>query len=148
MRSSIARLAVLMSFCVATTGCAGLQVSKDHPMPTVQADKGLVYFYRESSFKGAAIHYDISDNGTVIGALQSGTYFYENATPGPHTYSAKTEASSEVTLNVEAGKTYYVKGSITFGFVAGHPKLEIADETAAQAALAKLDYAVKPGTGN
>ncbi len=116
-------------------------------MPTVQPDKGLVYFYRESSFKGAGIQYDIRDNGSVIGALQSGTYFYENATPGPHTYSAKTEATSEVSLNVEAGKTYYVKGSITFGFVAGHPKLEIANEADAQAALSKLDYAVKPGTG-
>jgi hypothetical protein len=126
-------------------GCAGMQRSKDHPMPTVQPHKGLVYFYRESSFKGAAIQYDIRDNGDVIGALQSGTYFYEYATPGQHTYSAKTEATSEVTLDVEAGKAYYVKGSITFGFMAGHPKLEVvSDGAAAQAALAKLDYATKP----
>lgn len=72
-------------------------------MPAVQVGKGLVYLYRESSFKGAGIQYDIKDNGDVIGALQSGTYFYEYATPGPHTYSAKTEASTEVTINVEAG---------------------------------------------
>ena len=86
----------------------------------------------------------MSELQEVIGALQSGTYFYEYATPGQHTYSAKTEAGSEVTLNVEAGKTYYIKGSISMGFMAGHPKLEVvSDEAAAQAALAKTDYAVK-----
>lgn len=145
MRALITRVGVIGLACLMMAGCAGMQRSKDHPMPTVQPDKGLVYFYRESSFKGAAIQYDVRDNGDVIGALQSGTYFYENATPGQHTYSSKTEASSEVTLNVEAGKTYYVKGSISMGFMAGHPHLEIVpDEAAAQAALAKLDYATKP----
>jgi hypothetical protein len=144
MRALIARVCVMALACLMMAGCAGMQRSKDHPAPTVQPDKGLVYFYRESSFKGAGIQYDIRDNGEVIGALQSGTYFYEYATPGQHTYSAKTEASSEVVLNVEAGKTYYVKGSITFGFIAGHPKLEIvSDEVAAQAALTKVDYATK-----
>lgn len=120
--------------------------STQHPMPTVQPDHGLVYFYRESHFGGAGIQYDIRDNGEVIGALQSGTYFFENATPGKHTYSAKTEAESDVTVDVAAGKIYYVQGSISMGFFAGHPHLKVTDQEAAQAALAKLDYAVKPGT--
>ena len=120
--------------------------STQHPMPSVQPDHGLVYFYRESHFGGAGIQYDIRDNGEVIGALQSGTYFFENATPGKHTYSAKTEAESDVTLNVAAGKIYYVQGSISMGFFAGHPHLKVTDQEAAHAALAKLDYAVKPGT--
>ena len=144
MRSLIARIGVLGLAGLMMAGCAGMQRSKDHPMPTVQPDKGLVYFYRESSFKGAAVQYDIRDNGDVIGALQSGTYFYEYATPGQHTYSSKTEVTSEVNLNIEAGKTYYIKGSVGFGFVAARPKLEIvSDDAAAQAALAKLDYATK-----
>ncbi len=120
--------------------------STEHPQPTVQADHGLVYFYRESHFGGAAIQYDVRDNGNVIGALQSGTYFFENATPGKHTYSAKTEAESDVSIDVEAGKTYYVQGTISMGFFAGHPHLTLADSSTAQAALAKLDYATKPGT--
>jgi hypothetical protein len=148
MRTLIARIGVMGLACLMMAGCAGMQRSKDHPTPTVQPDKGLVYFYRESSFKGAAVQYDIRDNGNVIGALQSGTYFYEEATPGKHVYSAKTEVTSEVSVDVEAGKTYYVKGSIGFGFVAPHPKLEVvSDEAAAQAALAKEDYAVKTPTG-
>ena len=115
-------------------------------MPTVQPDHGLVYFYRESHFGGAGIQYDIRDNGDVIGALQSGTYFFENVTPGKHIYSAKTEAESDVTVDVKAGETYYVQGTISMGFFAGHPHLKLVDQGPAQAALSKLDYAVKPGT--
>lgn len=142
------RLAVVGCATLLMAGCAGMPRSSEHPLPSVQPDHGLVYFFRESSFKGAAIQYDVRDNGNVIGALQSGTYFFENATPGKHVYSAKTEAENDVTVDVAPGKTYYVQGTISMGFFAGHPHLKVADPAEAQAALAKLDYAVKPGTAS
>lgn len=144
MHSFIARATVIATVGLMMAGCAGMQRSTSHPVPTVQPDHGLVYFYRESHFLGAAIQYEVRDNGNVIGALQSGTYFFENATPGEHTYSSKTEAKTDVTIDVEAGKTYYVQGTISMGAFAGHPHLTEASAAAAQAALPKLDYAVMP----
>ncbi|HET7561650.1 MAG TPA: DUF2846 domain-containing protein [Rhodanobacteraceae bacterium] len=143
MHSFIARATMIATVGLMMAGCAGMQRSTSHPTPTVEPEHGLVYFYRESHFAGAAVQFDVRDNGNVIGALQSGTYFFENATPGEHTYSAKTEAKSDVTFNVEPGKTYYVQGSISMGFMAGHPHLKEVDAATAQAALPKLDYAVK-----
>jgi hypothetical protein len=141
-----ARISALGCAALLMGGCAGMTRSTEHPTPSIQPDHGLVYFFRESSFKGGAIQYDVRDNGNVIGALQSGTYFFENATPGKHTYSAKTEAESDVTIDVAAGQTYYVQGTISMGFFAGHPHLKLADASTAQPALAKLDYAVKPAS--
>lgn len=138
-----ARISALGCAALLMGGCAGMTRSTEHPTPSVQPDHGLVYFFRESSFKGAAIQFDVRDNGAVIGGLQSGTYFFENATPGKHTYSAKTEAESDVTIDVAAGQTYYVQGTISMGFFAGHPHLKQVDASTAQAVLTKLDYAVK-----
>lgn len=124
-------------------GCAGAQVMKDKPQPQATGDTAMIYFYRESHFKGAAVVYDIKDGDKTVGILQSGTYFYYPATPGDHTFSASTEASTSLPLHVEAGKTYYVRGSVSMGAFVGHPKLEVTDANSWQTQFADLKYAVK-----
>lgn len=137
--------AVLLGVVVLVLGgCVGAQIMKDKPQPQPSADNAMVYFFRESHFAGRGVVYDVQDNGKTIGMLQSGTYFYYPAAPGDHTFSAKTESSSTVTLHVEAGKTYYVRGSVTMGAFVGHPKLEVADAAAWQTQFADLKYGLKP----
>lgn len=46
---------------------------------------------------------------------------------GLNTLWAKTEAKSELPINVEMGKTYYLRCGITMGAFVGHPKLELVD---------------------
>ena len=140
----LARLALACLVAVVMTGCAGVQRHKSKPMPAPEPGKGLVYFFRPSSFIGGGVQIKISDAGKTIGALQSGTYFFYQTEPGTHQFGASTEAENTLTVNVEAGKTYYVEGSIGMGVLVGHGHLKEVDATVANEELPKLDYATLP----
>lgn len=90
---------------------------------------GQVVFFREKKFTGAAIKYKVREGETELGKLGSGTYFVASVAPGTHQYTVHSEAKDVLTLEVEAGETYYVQGSITMGFMAGRPNLSPSDES-------------------
>lgn len=127
----------VMSGC-ATSGPAFQKVEN------IPADKGLVYIYRSSSFKGAAVSYDVhvknKGNDKVVTNLKNGGYFPYFADAGENEVWAKTEAKSSVTLDVKPGQTYYVKGGIRMGFAIGRPELTMqpADVGAAEILECKL----------
>ena len=125
------------------TGCASVTKQATNQYPEAQPDKGLVYFYREKKLMGAMISYNIKENEQIIGAIANGTYFYVFADPGAHSYTASTESDSSRTLQVEAGKTYYVECSVEMGVLAGRPALKIASEAEAKSVLPGLKYATK-----
>lgn len=111
-------------------------------LPTAQPDKALIIFYRNSSIKGKAIRFEINDSGKrSIGTLRSGTIIHEYLEPGEHTFmvrSPSVDGQDSITLNVEEGKIYYVKGEILWGWPAGRPKFIQKSESEALADLGKL----------
>lgn len=95
------------------------------------AGKGLVYIYRPGKFMGGGVVFDVhagpkADNHPVV-ELASGGYFPYYAEPGELELWSKTESTSSVTLDVKAGQTAYVRGSIGVGFFVGRPSLEVVD---------------------
>jgi hypothetical protein len=84
---------------------------------------GTVVFFREKSFKGAAIRYKVRENGVELCKLASGTYCSVPVPVGKHTYVVHSEAKDALTLEVDSGETYYVIGKISMGVLAGHPNL-------------------------
>lgn len=118
---AFAGLAV-MSGC-ATEGPAFVKVEN------IPADKGLVYIYRSSSFKGGAVSYDVhvkdKAEDKVATHLTNGGYFPYFANPGENEVWAKTEAKSSVTVDVKPGQTYYIKGGVRMGFALGRPDLSL-----------------------
>ena len=141
LRSTIALALVAVISLV--SGCASVTRQATNVFPDPKPDKGLVYFYRESKILGMAVSYNVKEGDTVIGALAHGTYFFVFADPGKHTYTATTEATSSRTLDVEAGKTYYIEASVEMGLLAGHPALKIASDAEAKSVLPTLTYAIK-----
>jgi len=131
---------------VMMAGCAKMPLREDYvyeqPAQAATADDsaGLIYFYRESAFTGGGISYFIFEDATKIGLLKSGTYFTYKATPGKHTYLAETEARSAVTLDVQAGQTYYIEGGINIGMWAGRPQLTEVTKPVADKLLPGLKY--------
>jgi hypothetical protein len=89
---------------------------------------GQIVFFREKKFAGAAVKYKVREGETELGKLSSGTYFVASVAPGTHQYTVHSEAKDVLTIEVEAGETYYVQGSITMGFMAGRPNLSPSDE--------------------
>lgn len=90
--------------------------------------KGQIVFFRPSKFTGAAIGFKVREGQTELGKLRSGKYFIANVEPGAHEYTVHSEAKDVLTMEVEAGETYYVQGTITMGFMAGRPNLSPSDQ--------------------
>lgn len=126
---SIATLATRLFLAgVVTTlvSCAGVQTAATPTKPDQpEPGKGMVTFYRERAFAGGGVSYKVNDGDTPIGGLPNGSYFVAQASPGPHRYNAKTESTAEKTINIEAGKRYYVRGEVQMGLMVGRPKLTV-----------------------
>ena len=88
-------------------------------------DKGLVYIYRPSSFVGGGVSYDVKVGEIPVTTLYNGGYYPYFSSPGEIEFWAKTESRSAVTLDVEAGETYFIKGTVGVGFLIGRPHLSV-----------------------
>lgn len=99
------------------------------------AGQALIYLYRPDrtlgSFHRMDIHAGPVNAPTRVAAVWSGGYFPWYLPPGEVRLAARpwlaTDPQSTVTLNVEAGHTYYVKGTVTSGWKSPHAGLEIVD---------------------
>jgi hypothetical protein len=108
------------------------------------AGKGQVVFFRRSALQGAAIWFKVRENGAELGKLTPGRYFVVTAEPGIHTYTAATENTDKLRLEIEPGETYYVEGKISMGILIGRANLLPADQAAFEKVSAKLKPAAPP----
>lgn len=131
-----------------TLALAGLVVSapaaaqdvKVAPAITAPAPgKGQVVFYRPSGI-GPLIRCTVRENGKMIARVGNGKYYVMAAEPGAHAYTAKTESTDTVRVEVEPDETTYVKCKISMGIMAGRPNLSPSDA----AEYAKLGKKLKP----
>lgn len=100
--------------------------------------KGQIVFFRPSKFVGGAVGFIVREGQTELGKLRNGNYFVLAVEPGTHQYTVHSEAKDVLTLEVEAGETYYVQGTISMGVFAGHPNLSPSDQAAFDAISRKL----------
>lgn len=113
------------------TGCAGGRylTTRFQEVSNIPEGKALVYIYRTKTF-GSAVHHTVNVNESTVSDfhLYPKGYLVYYADPGENRFWAEIAGlDTEVILNVEAGKTYYIEGSIKMGVVVGRPYLEIQD---------------------
>ncbi|WP_225072842.1 DUF2846 domain-containing protein [Desulfuromonas sp. CSMB_57] len=110
-------------------GCANLgHVYQEELVPQ---NKGVVYIYRPSRFIGGGVSYDVKVGETPVTTLYNGGYFPYFSDPGEVEFWAKTESRSAVTLDIKAGETYFVKGTVGVGLLVGRPHLTVVPNEAA-----------------
>lgn len=125
------------------TGCAGMAppssytTHKTAPRVEPDTEHGVVCFLRESRIIGSGVTYYIQEDGKKVGVLRSGSYFFHKTSPGMHTYMAEDLTATYVSINVEAGKIYYVVGAATYG---GPSLAEVSEPVARQIIQGGLDY--------
>jgi hypothetical protein len=90
-------------------------------LPQLEAGKGLVVFYRLGKFGGSAIRFNLNHAEGFMGQLLNDTWLYKSVEPGEHTFWSQVISQDSITIRVEAGKTYYVKGVVKMGLVVGRP---------------------------
>lgn len=81
----------------------------------------MVVFYRLGKFGGSAIRFNLSHAEGFMGQLLNDTWLYKSVEPGEHTFWSQVISQDSITIRVEAGKTYYVKGVVKMGLVVGRP---------------------------
>jgi len=113
-------------------------------LPAPPDGKGLVVFFRKPAFQGSAVWFKVRENGVELGKITPGVYFVAVADPGEHTYTAATENKDSLKLQVDAGETYFVEGTITMGFFIGEANLTPSDEAAFDKVSQKLKLASPP----
>lgn len=106
-----------------------------------QPGKAQIVFFRPSKFTGAAIGFKVREGEVELGKLRSGKYFIAQVEPGTHQYTVHSEAKDVLTMEAEAGETYYVQGTITMGFMAGRPNLSPSDQATFDGMADKLKLA-------
>jgi len=99
---------------------------------------GQIVFFRPSKMLGAAIGFIVREGEEELGKLRNATYFVHATTPGQHSYVVHSEAKDVMNIEVEAGETYFVSGSLSMGVLAGRPNLSPSDHSTFEAAAKKL----------
>ena len=77
--------------------------------------------------------------------MEAGAYCVAFADPGTHDYEVHTEVHNRLTLEVDAGETYYVIGGISMGVVVNRPTISPADKAAFDALSPRLKQ-IKPAS--
>jgi hypothetical protein len=138
-------IAVVLGGC----GATGPKYSEiRNSIPELDPEHGRIYFYRSSPI-GGLVKPDIQLNGTVVGEMAPGGFFFVDRLPGLYTATATTEAEAKLPFPLEAKQTQYVRGSISLGIFVGRPNFELVDPRNAAAEITDLVYtgsmALQPG---
>ncbi len=104
-----------------------------------EAGKGQIVFFRSGGM-GFAMGCGVNENDVRVSALGAGKYFVIQATPGTHSYTAKSESKDVLTLEVDPGETYYVRCTIKMGIMVGRPNLSPSTKEEFDKASSKLKY--------
>ncbi|MDR0700120.1 MAG: DUF2846 domain-containing protein [Tannerella sp.] len=127
-------IALMFTTSLLMTSCGTGQTTTSYDVPPPEAqyvltnDCALLHIYRPSSMMGMAISYDLYLNEWVLFRVKNKTKTTIRITsPGTYTLWAKTEAREELPVNIELGKEYYLRCSVSMGAFVGRPDLSLID---------------------
>lgn len=106
--------------------------------PPAAAETGTVIFFREWKFAAGGLRYKVREGNVELCKLANGTYCVVTVPVGRHEYTVHSEAGELLTLEVESGDTYYLRGDISAGLFGGHPHLLPSDQATFESMSAKL----------
>jgi len=132
------------------SACASVDYSQKAVFPEASADKALIYFYRTPGFIGSTYRFNViepsrTEKNKKVGAMAQDSYFYLFANAGEHTYSVddrNKEQGSFITINVQAGKTYYIRVDVEYELVGGKPVFTEVSKSEAMQVLPTRKYVV------
>jgi hypothetical protein len=109
--------------------------------PDIKPDSGnaLVFFVRPSSMGFAIKTWAFVDDAPV-GVTKAKGYVVAEVEAGQHLFWSKAENVSALEMEVEGGKTYYLKQSPRFGVMKARVKLVPLDAKPGKKALSKCRY--------
>jgi hypothetical protein len=116
--------------------------STQHPTPTAPSDKALIYIVRPSNAAGR-IQTRLAVDGSWVGANYGNNYFFLTLDPGEHHFCSQAEDRNVLSLNLQAGKTYYLVQTVTTGMMKSRSTLQVITDLDGQESLTKSRLSVK-----
>lgn len=100
----------------------------NQPAKSENPEKVQVIIYRKNSPSGFAVVYDLYANDKYVTKIANNTYFATQFDEGLVYFTAQTEQKISASMNLEPGKTYYLRCGVSSGVWVGIPKLEFVPE--------------------
>jgi hypothetical protein len=129
-------LAIAVVSLTMLAGCAVQGADYQHVAPA--SDKASIYVYRTYPTAGfgsaAQVIINCGDNAVGLGP---GGYHRFTVPPGQILCSSHSENTAQVVLNAQPGHDYYLRQSLSMGFVQPRVSLQEVDAEAAQADIQK-----------
>jgi hypothetical protein len=114
-------------------------MSRDHVDPPPLPDgMARVYFFRPAKIWGAALRPRLILDGSPIGRVLAGKFFFKDIEPGVHEVKIRTEVKRKLQLKLRAGETQFVKVSVGFGWLIGRFQFELVAKDTAQDELSRI----------
>lgn len=96
----------------------------------LDVDYAILKVYRENSFSGAVVGYNLRLGDSVICRVKNNfKQTIHIKKDGLNTLWAKTESKVEIPINIKHGKTYYLRCGVKMGAFVGRPSLELVDSS-------------------
>ena len=108
------------------SACASLGPKFDQPIEP-KKDEAVVYFYRPSKMVGKAISFTINENEELITKMPNGGYYRHTTSGGYKDFTPDSKTDKKISMKLENGKTYFVRGEIKMGVWVGQPNIEVVD---------------------
>jgi len=112
----------------AAAAAAAANASAESHIPPAPADKAQVVFFRTGAYAGAATWFKVRENDAELGKLSNQSYFVALLDPGAHTFTSATENKTHLKMELDAGETYYVRGTLQMGVLLYEVNLAPADQ--------------------
>jgi hypothetical protein len=93
-----------------------------------------------------AVSFSVHEGTKGVAKLGNASYAVVDMAPGEHTFTIQSEAKDSLTLEVEAGETYYVQQTIGMGVILLRPHLAPSDESTFKAKAKSLKPSKKKPT--
>ena len=114
---------------------------KNHPTPDAPADKAMIYVLRPQMI-GFKINSKLAVDGEWMGVNRGKTYFYFTVEPGERHFCSESENQDYLSLNVEAGKTYFLQQKVEMGMWKARTNLVVMNEAEGRKRLADVHLSV------
>jgi hypothetical protein len=145
MKASSLRVLAIGLISMMAVGCATMNTVKEMPaevdskVKSMQppSGKALVYVVRPTLL-GKPFGGNITANGEFVGTTQGSMYVYAILIPAEYTFKVTGQDNeSEITVNLEADKTYYIYQSVYPGLFKGLTELKLVTKEEGREALEK-----------
>jgi len=125
---SILLIVVLLFSIGASAAMLDTSLVEDTTLAKPVEGKTMVYFARRDA-SAFLIKFSIYDGDLFLGKLGANKYFAYECDPGKHVFMAKSENTSYVEAELEAGKTYVMDTKVRIGVMTAQVKLSPLDRS-------------------